>query len=130
MTYPKATYMKAARVLAEQFQDQKGGEKNDTACKMKFSALKTSYHAAADLRFGGSSSGSMWTDDGGLAWTIAQLSAWVGYVKSHPHAKQFQNKRFLHFTIFNLLAASSTAKGIHVHWIQRQKAGSTLSGTN
>ncbi|KAG1878336.1 hypothetical protein F4604DRAFT_2001779, partial [Suillus subluteus] len=81
MNFPKTTYSKAVRTLAEKFKGQKGGEKNESACKTKFHVLKSAYRVAVDLRFGGSSSGFTWTDDGEACIDDSSASAWVGYVK-------------------------------------------------
>ncbi|KAG2359667.1 hypothetical protein BDR07DRAFT_1488023 [Suillus spraguei] len=110
----------AAASLAQKFPDQKGGKKTDAACKTKFSSLKSSYNAAVDLRCGVSSSGFTWTDDGGACIDDNSASAWAGY---------FWNKGFPHFAIFDLLTASNATKGIHVHWVQRNKAASISSNT-
>ncbi|KAG2034768.1 hypothetical protein BDR03DRAFT_984191 [Suillus americanus] len=66
---------------------------------------------------------------GGACIDDSSASAWAGYVKSHPNAKQFQSKGFLHFVIFDLLAAGKAAKGVHVHRVWRKKTTSTSSGT-
>ncbi|KAG2042891.1 hypothetical protein BDR03DRAFT_1059223 [Suillus americanus] len=129
MNFPKVTCSKAVQTLAEKFEDQKGGEKNESACKTKFRVLKSAYHVAVDLRFGGSLSGFTWTDDGGACIDDSSASTWAGYVKSHLNTKQFQSKGFPHFAIFDLLAAGEAVKGVHVHQVRRKKATSTSSGT-
>ncbi|KAG2342749.1 hypothetical protein BDR05DRAFT_1025627 [Suillus weaverae] len=117
VTFNKKVYLAAAALLTQQYTDQKGGKKTYAACKTKFSSLKSSYHAAVDLKFGGLSLGFTWTDDGGACIDDSSASVWAGYVKSHSNTKQFQNKGFPHFDIFNLLTASNATNGIHVHRI-------------
>ncbi|KAG2126045.1 hypothetical protein DEU56DRAFT_759012 [Suillus clintonianus] len=100
LTFPKKTYMGAAAHIAQQFQNQKGGPKTNGVCKTKFSALRTS--------------GFTWMVEKGATIDEHTTSAWAGYVKSNPAAKQFKSKGFDHFEIFDLLASGTKAKGINV----------------
>ncbi|KAG2063673.1 hypothetical protein BDR04DRAFT_1163429 [Suillus decipiens] len=51
------------------------------------------------------------------------------FFKSNPNAKQFKNKGFKHFEIFDLLMANMQAKGIHIHQ-RKNHAGSVASATS
>ncbi|KAG2370125.1 hypothetical protein BDR07DRAFT_1371126 [Suillus spraguei] len=128
-TLPKRIYTGASAHLAEVFKKQKGGAKTYSACKTKFSSLKKAYLTTQALKVSGSSSGFTWTQEGGATIDKDTASTWAGYVKSNPNAKQFKNKGFKHFEIFNLLMANMQAKGIHIRW-RKNRASSVASATS
>ncbi|KAG1839812.1 hypothetical protein DFJ58DRAFT_733154 [Suillus subalutaceus] len=68
---------------------------------------------------------------GGATIDKDTTSAWAGYVKSNPNARQFKNKGFEHFEIFDLLTAGIKDKGIHIRCRQKKnRTGSTASTTS
>ncbi|KAG1839200.1 hypothetical protein DFJ58DRAFT_733421 [Suillus subalutaceus] len=112
-TFPKRIYSDVSAHLAEHFKNQKGGAKTNSACNTKFSSLKKAYHATQALK--------KW---GGNHRSAHQAE----YVKSNPNAKQFKNKGFEHFEIFDLLMAGMNATGIYVR--QRQRKNHTSSAAS
>jgi hypothetical protein len=81
LTFQRKVFTGAATLLAANFTDQRGGLKTAAACVSKLNTLKSQYFAAKELKYGGSSSGFTWSEDGGACIDEDSLSVWKGYLK-------------------------------------------------
>ncbi|KDR70345.1 hypothetical protein GALMADRAFT_144655 [Galerina marginata CBS 339.88] len=107
-SFKMTTFNEASVVLDEK--RGKGGRKTAKACQNKWNSLRRTFRAIQAIK---GKSGWTWSDETGASITPDMEPAWADFIKSHPLAKPFKNKGWVHLEKMTKLMPA-TVKGAHV----------------